>query len=114
MYELRLDDGRVLLTRVSHPVDRTTYGRSMWSHILRDQLEVTEGEFGACARDHVLPERSRPVEESPALPVWLAQHLLDAGIPKDELVGMDEPQARKRLGEIWSTEGDRPRVSPRG
>lgn len=41
-------DGRVLRTRVSHPVDRTDYGKSLWSHILRDQLEVSEAQFWEC------------------------------------------------------------------
>ncbi|BCB87816.1 hypothetical protein [Phytohabitans suffuscus] len=49
-YELTLSDGRVLRTRVSHPVDRTTYGPSIWSHILRDQLDVTNAVFWAVAR----------------------------------------------------------------
>jgi hypothetical protein len=39
-YELDLPDGRTLRTRVSHPPDRTDYGPSIWSHILRDQLAV--------------------------------------------------------------------------
>jgi hypothetical protein len=30
-YELDLIDGGVLRTRISHPVDRSSYGRSMWS-----------------------------------------------------------------------------------
>lgn len=41
-YELDLIDGRILRTRISHPVDRGSYGRSMWKRILRDQLEIDE------------------------------------------------------------------------
>lgn len=37
-YELRLPDGQVLRTRVSHPPNRQTYGARLWAHILRDQL----------------------------------------------------------------------------
>lgn len=103
-YELRLDDGCVLLTRISHPVDRTTYGRSMWTHILRDQLDVTEDEFWACVRDQVLPGRSRPTEDMPSLPLWLVTHLLEAGVPQDEVAALDEAQARRRIAQIWSSE----------
>ena len=50
-YELTLPDGRVLLTRISHPVNRETYGPSIWSHILREQLEgVREGLLEMCER----------------------------------------------------------------
>lgn len=48
-YELNLPDGRVLRTRVSRPVDRSDYGPNLWGHILRDQLEVDEATFWACA-----------------------------------------------------------------
>lgn len=57
-YELQLDDGSILRTRISRPVDRTTHTQNMWSHILRDQLGVSGGEFWARVRDSVLP---RPV-----------------------------------------------------
>ena len=43
-YELSLWDTRVLRARESKPVDKTTYQPSMWSHILRQQLEVTADE----------------------------------------------------------------------
>jgi hypothetical protein len=59
-YELAIPDGRILRTRVSHPVDRTGYGPSMWAHILRDQLNVTEGVFWACVLDAKLPDRGTP------------------------------------------------------
>lgn len=59
-YELTLHDGRVLRTRISHPVDRTVYGAAMWAHILRDQLDVEEAEFWACVLDGTLPDRGAP------------------------------------------------------
>ena len=59
-YELTLHDGRILRTRISHPVDRTAYGAAMWRHILRDQLDVTEDEFWACAQHGELPDRGAP------------------------------------------------------
>jgi hypothetical protein len=43
-YELDLPDGRILRTRISHPPGRTTYGpSSLWAHVPRDQLQVSEG-----------------------------------------------------------------------
>src|SRR4051794_37351203 len=47
-YELDLPDGRILRTRISHPVDRSTYGPAIWNHVLRDQLQVDEATFWAC------------------------------------------------------------------
>jgi hypothetical protein len=44
-YELARSDGRVLCTRISRPVDRTQYRDSMWSRILRVQLQVIAKEF---------------------------------------------------------------------
>ncbi|KGM13646.1 hypothetical protein [Cellulomonas bogoriensis] len=101
-FELSLPDGRVLLTRVSHPVDRTTYGRSISSHILRDQLDVTEDEFWACVQDGTLPARSREETPDRSLPAWLVQHLLDAGITAEAISAMDEHDAKATLGRIWS------------
>ena len=60
-YELELPDGRTLRTPVSHPPDRTDYGPSLFAHILRDQLAVTEKEFWACVRDGTVPNRGGPV-----------------------------------------------------
>ena len=65
-YEFTLPDGRVLLTRISHPVNRDTYGPRIWSHILRDQLAVTEGEFWDCVNDSVLPNRGAEPAVAPA------------------------------------------------
>jgi hypothetical protein len=60
-FELTLPDGRVLRTRISHPPNRQTYGPSMWAHILRDQLHVSEDEFWACVRERrcLMPEHVR-------------------------------------------------------
>src|SRR5258708_780810 len=74
-YELPLPGGRILRTRISHPPDSSTYGASMWSHILRDQLDVDEETFWACARNGVKPDRGEPETPPRALPADLA-HLL--------------------------------------
>src|SRR5215472_12572327 len=74
-YELDLPDGRILRTRVSHPVDRTDYGPRLWRHILRDQLEVDEAVFWSCVRDGSKPQRGMPVPPRESLPADLV-HLL--------------------------------------
>ena len=75
-YELNLPDGRILRMRISHPPDRTAYGSSLWSHILRDQLAVSEEEFWRCVRDGVKPDRGVPEAPPEALPADLVYLLL--------------------------------------
>jgi hypothetical protein len=104
-YELNLIDGRILRTRISHPVDRSSYGRSMWSHILRDQLEVDEPQFWSCVRDGIKPDRGTPEPPAAALPADLV-HMLISRVHLDEskLVGMSKVEAVARLQRYW-TEG---------
>jgi hypothetical protein len=102
-YELDLPDGRVLRTRVSHPPDRTTYGPSIWSHILRDQLHVTEDEFWRCVRDGRKPDRGVPEVPTDALPADLVHLLINrAGVPEDEVAQMSKEDALARLQAFWA------------
>jgi hypothetical protein len=104
-YELTLPDGRILRTRISHPPDRTTYGSSLWSHILRDQLAVSEEEFWRCVRDGVQPDRGVPVAPREALPVDLVHLLLTrVGLSDSEVAAMNKAEAVERLNRYW-TEG---------
>jgi hypothetical protein len=58
-YELALDNGNVLRTKISHPIGkRHTYGTDMWRRILREQLCVTQEEFWACVNGGKPPRRS--------------------------------------------------------
>jgi hypothetical protein len=98
-YELELADGRMLRTRVSHPVGPDTYGPSLWGHILRDQLDVTEDEFWLCVDKSVLPNRSAstaPIIEKP-LPLSLVKALVAAGASSKQLEGLSEAEARALL-----------------
>jgi hypothetical protein len=100
--ELALPDGRILRTRISHPVDRSGYGPSLWSHILRDQLQVTEPEFWACVRDGVLPGRGILQPPPDALPADLVHLLITrAGLPEAEVANMTRERAIARLQEFW-------------
>lgn len=105
-YELDLVDGRILRTRVSHPVDRTNYGPSLWKHILRDQLEVGEPQFWACARDGIKPDRGMPTPPTQALPADLVHMLISrVGLAEPEVMGMTKDEAVARLQRYWTDGG---------
>jgi hypothetical protein len=101
-YELALADGRVLRTRVSHPVDRSGYGRSLWAHILRDQLQVGEDEFWACAKNGVKPDRGIPQPPPEALPAEVVHLLISrVRLGEDEVRAMSRDEAIARLQRFW-------------
>ncbi|WP_229069282.1 hypothetical protein [Actinoplanes sp. DH11] len=102
-YELRLRDARILRTRISHPVDRTTYGPSMWSHILRDQLELQATEFWHCVQDGVKPARSAPEIPAGSLPLELVHLLINrVGLTEAEVAAMSKDEAVARLTRFWA------------
>jgi hypothetical protein len=102
-YELHLRDGRILRTRISHPPDASTYGPSIWSHILRDQLDVDEETFWACVRDGVKPRRGEEETPAEALPADLA-HLLVTRLhlSSAEVAQMSREEAIARMQQYWS------------
>ena len=102
-YELTLPDGRILRTRISHPVDRSGYGPSLWSHILRDQLQVTEQEFWVCVRKNIKPGRGAPEPPPAALPADLVRMLITrVGLSDAEVAAMSKDQAIARLQQYWA------------
>lgn len=102
-YELASPDGRILRTRISHPVDRSGYGPSLWSHILRDQLQVTEQEFWVCVRENIKPDRGAPEPPAHALPADLVHMLISrVGLPETEAAAMSRDQAVARLQQYWT------------
>lgn len=104
-YELDLPDGRILRTRISHPVDRGTYGPSLWGHILRDQLQVSESEFWGCVREGVKPDRGMREQPAEALPADLVYLLITrVGLSDAEVGVMSKAEAVERLNRYW-TEG---------
>lgn len=109
-YEIDLPDARTLRTRISHPVDPSDYGPSLWRHVLRDQLMVSEEEFWACARDGRPPPRSVPAPDLPSLPAELV-HLLvhTVGLTDEEVGAMTKDEAVARLGHFWTTGSPGPR-----
>jgi hypothetical protein len=102
-YELDLPDGGVLRAQISHPPDRTTYGPSLWAHILRDQLRVSDEEFWACVREGRRPGRGERPMPSDALPTDLVHLLIHrVGLTDTEVAGMSKDEAVDRLRRFWS------------
>lgn len=102
-FELTLPDGRVLRTRISHPMDRNSYGPSLWRHILRDQLQVSEPEFWACAHDGVLPDRGTYETPPGALPAEVVHLLLSrVGLDATAVGQMTKEEAITRLQKFWT------------
>jgi len=103
-YTLRLQDGRILRTRISRPADGTTYGARLWTHILTDQLDVSEHEFWVCVNDGVPPRRGAEAVEPPAnaLPAGLVHQLLTAGTAEADIASMTLDQAVAAMTAHWS------------
>ena len=103
-YELHLHDGRILQTRISHPVNRDTYGPRIWAHILRDQLDVDQAAFWACVRDGTKPDRGEPEAPAGALPADLVHLLLTrVRLSEAEVAAMSKDQAIARMQQYWAT-----------
>jgi hypothetical protein len=103
-FEFALADGRVLRTRISHPVGRTVYGPSMWSHVLRDQLDVAEADFWTCVHDGILPKRGGPEVPAEALPIELIYLLKNkVGLGEAEIAGLSKDDAVARLNQYWAS-----------
>lgn len=106
-YELSLPDRRILRTRISKPINTSTYGASLWGHILRDQLEVTADVFWACVNDDVLPDRGDSISAPPAdaIPLGVLTQLKRIGVSDDELAAMTKDEAIAKLDEHWAAGG---------
>jgi len=111
-YELSLPDGRILLTRVSHPIDRTGYGTSLWTHILLDQLDVTAAEFWDCVNDQVKPDRGGPVAPlAESIPVGVVATLVGQfHVPESEVRAMTRAEAIQRMVECYVAQSGKPRA----
>ncbi|TFD44086.1 cytotoxic translational repressor of toxin-antitoxin stability system [Cryobacterium sp. TMT1-2-1] len=98
-YELTLWDGRILRTRISKPLDKSTYSPSMWSHILREQLEVTVDIFWACVRKGRLPDRGAPKNQCAdnALPLYLIRALSELGVDEASILTLTPGEAANLL-----------------
>ena len=105
-YELPLPDGRTLRTRISRPVNTTTYGATLWTTILRHQLEVTDAEFWSCVDDGVTPGRGPEEPEVPAraLPAQLVWQLLhEADVAEEDIARMTLEEAVAVMHAHWTS-----------
>lgn len=106
-YEKRLDDGRIMKTKVSR--GRGQYGdASLWRHIWRDQLGLeSEEQFWEALRTGQPVERAGEAEApttKPVIPGWLHRNLvMIVGIPNDEVAQMTEEEANARWTKFIST-----------
>ena len=104
IYELHIHDGRILRTRISHPVNRETYGPAMWSHILQEQLDVDQATFWACVQDGKKPDRGTPEPPPQALPANLVYLLLtQVRLSEAEVAAMSKEEAIARMQQYWTT-----------
>ena len=96
--------GDVLRTRISRPPDRTIYGRGLWSHILRDQLQVNEQEFWQCVNGGILPPRSQSAVPEDSIPTEVLYLLKQrVGLTDNQLAKMTAEAAIERLQQYWTT-----------
>lgn len=102
-FVLPLDDGRILRTRISHPPTKSkTYGKSIWAHILRDQLDVTEEQFWDCVKSKILPPRSVPPPPRQGIPADLYRLLtVQAGLPESDVRAMTKAEAVAAATAYW-------------
>lgn len=103
-YRKVLADGRVLRTKVSHAT-HDEIGRSLFSHILHDQLEIAEGRFWAVIAGTATVEDEPSAPSTPTLPGWLVLRLVTTAGRSESVVAamtLDEAQAAwdaYRMGE---------------
>lgn len=108
-YELVILSGEILRTRISKPVDRTTYSASMWSAIIRDQLKVTNAEFWNCVQNKVLPDRGAAVAapNPKAIPLHLLSELIErVGMTPEDAIELTLEEALQRMNDYWTGVAD--------
>lgn len=74
----------------------------MWSHILKQQLEVTQEEFWNCIRDKTLPDRGfAPMEAPPqSLPLFLLRELMRLGVSEADALKLTPAEAAEKRAEL--------------
>jgi len=108
-FELPLNDGRILRTRISRPPNNDTHGKALWAHILRDQLCVTQGEFWKCVDDGEVPIRSSTLALPPpsALPAGLAHQLVHVlALSTEDVAALSLDDAIALMNKHWSQQSD--------
>ena len=103
-WELLLPSGAVLRTRISRPVNSDTYGPTLWSTILDDQLKVTEEEFWACVDNGTLSHREPPAPPpAEGLPLSLVRQLQrDLHLTDSQIAQLSREEAVRLMTAHWS------------
>lgn len=101
-YEKALPSGDLL--RSKRPSGKTSeaIGPDLFHEILRMQLRVSVAAFWKCVdTGKPVPRPSEPLPvRQPSLPAWLARALeRELGLRADQLIGVPEDEARRRLDE---------------
>lgn len=104
-YENHLPTGEVLRSSRSSGKFTTTIGRVLFAEMLRVQLGVDAATFWEIVlrgKPAPRPAPEQPVV-APQLPTWLARRLQrELGLRPDQLFGLTEAEATKRLEEFRS------------
>lgn len=104
-YRLALTDGRVLRTRISRPANNDTYGPQLWSHILGEQLAVTEAEFWECVGQGNPPVRpgQQPPAPAESLPADLVHQVLTKlHLSDSDVAALTRQQAIDLMTTYWT------------
>ncbi|AWR20874.1 hypothetical protein [Aurantimicrobium photophilum] len=74
----------------------------MWSHILKQQLEVTQEEFWNCVREGQLPDRGfEPLTAPPqSLPLFLLRELMRLGVSEQDALTLTPAEAAEKRADL--------------
>ena len=77
----------------------------MWSHILKQQLEVTQEQFWKCVRDKTLPDRGfEPLTAPPqSLPLFLLRELMRLGVSEADALKLTPAEAVEKRAELLAS-----------
>lgn len=77
----------------------------MWSHILKQQLEVTQEKFWNCVRDKTLPDRGfEPLTAPPqSLPLFLLRELMRLGVSEADALKLTPAEAVEKRAELLAS-----------
>lgn len=105
-YEITLWDGRVLRTRISRPINSSEYGPRLWSHILKQQLEVTQEEFWDCVRNGKVPDRGFAPMPAPehSIPLFLLKELIRLGVSEKDALALTPAEAARMRADLLTGE----------
>ena len=95
----------MLRTRISRPINSSEYGPKLFSHILKNQLEVRQEEFWSCVRDSKLPDRGFEPMAAPAqsIPLFLLRELMRLGVSEQEALTYTPAEAAEKRAELLAS-----------